>query len=366
MQDPRHCQSPPERMRSVCPAPDELCEDIRRAAGEFVRAGVAAESEARGTMEYEWVASLLRDAVKADRAAGKEDAELSAACKARLTQAGVPADAVSVIGRRKKQVIAVGVPTELSEETLTGLGRALEEICGGAMTVPQVTETEGVAVLRAVNRPRFCVSCATAGRAADPSQASGDTVRFFDDRSDRFRAVLSDGMGAGESARAASEICCAFAEKMLSAGGTTATLTRMLNSLLRTGTRERSATLDLLELDLLHGEAVFLKAGAAASYVKRGSQLFRIRSRTIPLGLMKAPDVERVRFRAEAGDVFLLFSDGVGQGAEDDAWLISALAADWGEETPADTAARLLALAREHSDGRDDMTVAIVRVLAAD
>jgi stage II sporulation protein E len=152
-----------------------------------------------------------------------------------------------------------------------------------------------------------------------------------------------------------------FLEKMLGAGNSKTTALKLLNNLVRTGGEESSATVDLLELDLLSGRATFIKSGAAPSYVKRGSNLFRIRSKTVPLGLMRTLDAEKIRFDAEPGDIIIMLSDGISQSSEDAPWLMELLAGEWEEDMDA-MAQRIVTIASKTKDRCDDLSVALVRV----
>ena len=51
-----------------------------------------------------------------------------------------------------------------------------------------------------------------------PPPVCGDHIAVFRNEQACFYALISDGMGSGEAASAASELCAAFLERMLSAG----------------------------------------------------------------------------------------------------------------------------------------------------
>ena len=98
----------------------------------------------------------------------------------------------------------------------------------------------------------------------------------------------------------------------------------MLNTFLMAKTDETFTTVDLLEVDLLSGEANFIKAGAAPSFVLRGDRLHRIESRTPPAGALRRMCAEQTSFGVREGDFVILMSDGAG--TDDDAgWLIRLL-----------------------------------------
>ena len=110
-------------------------------------------------------------------------------------------------------------------------------------------------------------------------------------------------------------------------------------------------------------DALFIKSGAAPSYFKRGSSIFRIRSETAPIGLMKNVDAEKIRVEIKSGDIVIMLSDGVCTSVEDSAWLISHLSND----PPSDMeeyAKEIVRLASKRSGLSDDVTVSVVKITA--
>ena len=183
-----------------------------------------------------------------------------------------------------------------------------------------------------------------------PLVGSGDRLRFFEAADDFQYAVLSDGMGSGEEAAAVATVCVEFLETMLTAGTGRAAALRMLNNLIRTRTAECSATVDMLVFDLLHGHAAFFKSGAAPSYIKRGGEILRVRSHTMPIGTGRTPDTERVNVEVAVGDVLVLCSDGLVGDGEEPAWLLSLLSEEATDDLDA-LATRIIAVADAAADG---------------
>ena len=144
-------------------------------------------------------------------------------------------------------------------------------------------------------------------------------------------------------------------------GAAKETLIHMLNHSIRTRREECSATIDLLELDLLRGGGVFIKSGSPPSYIKRDSSIFRIRSHTAPIGLMRSIDTERISVEIKAGDHIFMFSDGISEIAEDAPWLLLLLS-----EAPMNNlkeyAEYILSEAKKNGASGDDMTVTVIRI----
>lgn len=352
----------PEVTKNACAVPDAILEDARTAVGEAVLLGKGAKEDPYPTLEYEVASAMMRDIVRQKQAKEKDNPKAKEGVMALLKEQKISYGQVSVKGQKSKAVLVSGLYRKPSEETLAALHQGIETVCGGKFS-PFLVEHQGDGwYLFCTNRKKYTAETAVVMRSATPDQVSGDTVRYFEREDGSFCVLLSDGMGSGRGAAAVSGLCVSFLEKLLSAGCHRTTAVKLMNQTVRSLGEVGSTTLDMAELDLLHGEAVFLKAGAAASYVKRGTQLFRIRSKTIPLGLLKTPDTEKTRFSLEAGDVVILLSDGISQMPEDSTALCSVLAADWGEESLSESAGHILSAALSSGERADDMTVVLVRI----
>ena len=178
---------------------------------------------------------------------------------------------------------------------------------------------------------------------------------------DRFYAICSDGMGSGEEAKQTSEFACNFLKSSLGIGSPETAMHLLNNTLLGKG-GECSATVDIFALDTLDGSATFIKSGAAPSFVKRDSSIFRIKSSTAPIGLMKSIDSERIRVEIKGGDYVIMLSDGVSEIAEESPWLLELLTKP-AEQTPKAYAEHILTEAKKHSRSHDDMSVIVVKII---
>jgi stage II sporulation protein E len=154
---------------------------------------------------------------------------------------------------------------------------------------------------------------------------SGDSVNLFSNKKDYFYALISDGMGAGREAALTSNLCSTFLEKMLRAGNRANTSLRMLNNMMRSrsadSTSEYSSTVDLVEIDLMNGDAAFIKSGAAPSFVVRGQVVQRLQSGTVPIGILGALDVQSTPYKLKEGDTVVMISDGILQNDPDCKWI---------------------------------------------
>ena len=175
--------------------------------------------------------------------------------------------------------------------------------------------------------------------------------------------MISDGMGSGELAKETSSFVADFLERVLSTGISHNTAMYMLNHIIRRRTSECSATVDLFEMDLLGKEAVFVKSGAAPSYVKRRDSIFRVRSQTAPLGLIRTVDAEKIRVEVRAEDYVIMFSDGISQTPEDAPWLLELLSKE-PKRNIKEYADYILSEAAGHNNRKDDMSVIVMKISA--
>jgi len=120
-----------------------------------------------------------------------------------------------------------------------------------------------------------------------------------------------------------------FIQKMLMAGNRIDITLRMLNNVIRSENMgcgsECSATVDLFELDLMSGAASFVKSGAAPTYIARQGTVYKVSSRTMPVGIIKEADARITRFDTKKGDVIVMISDGCCHDSEDCPWLVEYL-----------------------------------------
>ena len=352
----------PEGAIRECEYLDAILSDIREAGAALLRSSrVGRLGEGIG-LDYELVAKLLSEAAEADRAENREDVKLGLELRKRLLDFGITSGTVAAYGTRRRWIVAGGVGWEGASADAEAIRRAFEEVAGTPLTKPAFEIKGGVVTLETKTARRFRVETCRAYRSADPGGSSGDTVGFFENREDYFYALLSDGMGCGPTAALTSGVATLFLEKMLAAGNSKTTALKLLNNLLRNCGEENAATVDLLEFDLLTGRATFIKSGAAPSYVKRGGSLFRIRSKTVPVGMMATLDAEKIRFDASPGDVIVMLSDGVSQTPEDAPWLLELLSGKW-EDDLQNVAQRIVAVASRTREHKDDLSVALIRIL---
>lgn len=202
------------------------------------------------------------------------------------------------------------------------------------------------------------------GRDAGRRPPNGDCAIRFETEDGRYYMLICDGMGTGGEASVTARLSAAFLEETLRGGASMQSALTMLNNYMRSRSMECSAGIDLMEIDRYTGEARFVKSGAAPSFVSRQGRLFRLCSKTVPIGILRALDAELIRFTLEPGDVIVMLSDGVTENFEESPWLCDMLASgSVMSAPPGEIAQRIVRAAASGGERRrDDITAAVVKI----
>ena len=353
----------PEYMRRRCQALPGIIGEINERSAEIFRLSSSFEMTEIFAMDYAAISEILRDAEEKCREENLPDEALGERIGRLLSEYGFGEGGVSVYGRRRRHIVARGFDVSGVGIGIKDLKRRIEEECGFSVAEPVIEIKEGFLTLR-TSSARSIKAIGTTHVENVGREECGDTVATFENCEDRFYALISDGMGKGRTAALTSGVASMFVKRMLSAGNCAPTVIKMLNSFVRAKPEECSATIDLMELDLLSGRVEFYKCGSAATYVKRGDNLFKLSARTVPLGILRATDTAKLSFDAQAGDVIIMMSDGIAQGDDDPAWLIDLLSNDAEDDKKA-MAKRIVAAARKQGSD-DDASVVVVELRSSD
>ena len=315
--------------------------------------------------DYRAMSELIGDALRANAEEYKPDERLTRKLAGSVGYLDLPLTGVICYGVRRKTIVAGGVDLSRVRRGAEDIRRSFEKVCGFPLETPEFSvEKTGVSMTVREAR-RYAVKWSRAGKCREGEELNGDSVAFFENGQDYFYAILSDGMGSGAEAALTSRICGVFLDKMLRAGSGKQQTIDMLNDVVRNKGIECFATVDLFELDLLSGEACFVKSGAAPSYVVRGDSVFRIESDTYPIGIVKEAKSEQISFKLLEGDVVVLLSDGVASCFDEALWVVDMLTADLKNgESLSSACERIVNGARDRGRG-GDASCAMIRIEAA-
>ena len=321
-----------------------------------------------GAPEYRALSVLLEKNMKNEVNEYSTDRELSLRLCKILTDMRLEIFGVLVYGVRKKTIYIKGNEREILLENAKMIAEAIAPLLPFLIDFDDLDvrrEGERGGALFIFEREKNSVSVVKRRVNARGEEVCGDSVAVFRNKSNRFFALLSDGMGSGSAANAISGVAVGFLGNMLSTGRLCEELVDMLNGFLcgkfQKSMTECSATLDLLELDLMNGHAVVYKCGAAPSYVYRRGRLFKLRSDSMPIGILNDVDLKKYDLELTRGDVIVMVSDGVtGEGGECP-WLFDLLAQNLPSRGLERTSDLIVKYATAKGSG-DDITVVLVRV----
>ena len=371
----------PQNIRSRCKELESIVGEINSGCATLSEAVLRGEKAGVFALDYDAMSHILAEAVEEQREDFDRAEDAEAKVRAALEKMGMYPDALFVYGQRRKYICARGIDVSRTKTDAESLRMRLESACGCALEDPLFEfyggNGRGRLSMTLTTRRRYTAerACLTASAEGDEKGAvCGDSVCMFENNRDYFYALISDGMGTGGGAAFNSGVCSLFLEKMLMAGNRTATVLRMLNGVLRSkgGARqmESSATVDLLELDLLNGRASIVKSGAAPTYIRRDGDIFKIHSKTVPIGILAAIDAQRTELEISEGDIIVLVSDGISdaalspdatsEGGSPDGWLVRLLSDEWEDDLDRMTH-KIVGRARALGS-RDDLSVIIVRI----
>lgn len=354
-------------IRDICERLPDITDEINHNCALHARQLLLCDKTEIFALDYEAISDLLAAAMSGEEREFEICAELSEKLCDALGEAEIGVRSAVVYGNRKRRVMLEAESAGVFYSRRGEIVDLVSRVCGRSFADSAVNEgSDGRAVMLLSASRAVCVEYAKRSvMAGGEDTFCGDTVSLFEDGEDRFYSFISDGMGSGRDAALTSGICAMFMQKMLASGNRCDTSLRMLNGFLRNkgggSMHECSATVDLMELDLVEGKAAFYKSGAAPTYVFRDGSLFKLRSKTVPVGIIRELDAKKISFDVCDGDVIVMVSDGVTQGKDECPWLFEMLKRCVQSEGLSHTADMIVERAR-CENGNDDISVAIIKI----
>lgn len=198
----------------------------------------------------------------------------------------------------------------------------------------------------------------------EKEKVSGDNYICRQEDEGKFVMCLSDGMGSGMEACKESEVVVELLEQFLDSGFSQETAARMVNSaLVLKGREEMFSTVDICAVDLYTGICNFLKAGAAATFIKRDHWVEAIASESLAAGLVQQIDFDKASRKLYHGDYLIMMTDGVLDAlpTEREEETMKEIIMDIQEDGPKEISRGILERVLGYSDyrARDDMTVLV-------
>ena len=216
------------------------------------------------------------------------------------------------------------------------------------------------------DEPRFVIISAISRAVKENEKISGDNFSVEEYNPNQVIMMVADGMGSGEQANKDSQSVIEFMEKFLEAGFQKEKAFSMVNGAIASQSQCCNlTTLDLCAMNLLTGDAEFIKAGAAASYLKRGGKVEEIVSDTLPLGSIEELCPMTQTIKLADSDMLVMLSDGVSDAFENiSSKRLAEVIAAYHTVNPKELSDYLLQYAISCQGGHivDDMTILVCSV----
>ncbi|MDR2655955.1 MAG: SpoIIE family protein phosphatase [Oscillospiraceae bacterium] len=204
------------------------------------------------------------------------------------------------------------------------IGLDLSELCDRVFELPCLDKAGKVLKLSLYEKASYSAEFGEKQIACGEERLCGDTLECFSDLKGMAYMILSDGMGSGPAAAVDSAMAASLISRLVKAGFNFSAALKMVNSaLLVKSVDESLATADITGIDLYTGQATFIKAGAAPTFVRRKGKAIMIEGDSLPIGILKGVDLYKKTLFLGEDDMVLMVSDGVTTRGEN--WLIAEL-----------------------------------------
>lgn len=345
-----------------CRLSSNIAEAINRGAAILAEDKFNEMRRDTSSEDFGIIAKLINEARIEDEKEKALNDALSERLSCVMSDAGLHDGVIRAFGERRPYFILAAEDESGNRITAPELKKNIEDIAEVRLGSAEFYRRGKMALMECPSEKSYRAECAVATIAGEREEISGDTACAFESASGFFYSLISDGMGSGNEAKETSSLVADFMTRALEFTSEGDTVLKILNHTIRHKRRECSATVDLFTVDLYRGDAEFLKSGAAPSYIKRGSSIFRIKSKTAPLGLMKSVDAEKIKVELESDDYVIMLSDGIAQSAEDTPWLLDLLSKP-PKRNLKEYADHILSAALKNLNRTDDMTVLVTKVI---
>lgn len=234
----------------------------------------------------------------------------------------------------------------------------------------RIDPSTGTCFITIEETPKYHITSYVAVRAKEGEEYIGDSYSFNKNSDGTYLTIVSDGMGSGPEASSESKLAVDLIEKFIESGFTHNTAIDTVNSIMamKFNEDEKFTTMDLNLIDLYTGESEFIKIGGVVSFIKRGENVFVIKSNSLPFGILDSVDISSEIVKLKHGDIIVSISDGVldidKSNVGSYSWLEEYLS--YSESNPSMLSRDILEKATALSGGKvkDDMTVLVSKIYA--
>lgn len=358
----------PKGFFSACYSFSEMQTELNNRYLSFV-ASLGAQgqvSQMQGLMcdQFRSMADILHDLAFDFDDEVNTNTEVAEACSYEAQQSGLNVlSADSCLDKFGRTTVTLTITRPRPDFNIEQFTKNLSTVIGTKLSIPELTEKEDESILTFRQSMDFDISIGAVSRATDEEDVCGDYYRSFRDADGRYITILSDGMGTGSRAAVDSAMAAELFSKLVKAGLSFDSALRIANSALLVKSSDESlATLDVVCIDLYTGKTDFMKAGAAATFIRHKDSVAQLEQASLPIGILRDISFSKATASLQKGDIILMVSDGILGDCNN--WIQHELRQWNTEKSPDDLARFILNCACERKIGKhlDDMTVIAVYV----
>ena len=259
--------------------------------------------------------------------------------------------------------VSLNIKKPHPEFNITQFTHNLITATGTKLNIPELEENGENCTLTFRQSVDLSISIGAVSRPTDDENICGDYYRSFRDCDDRYIVILSDGMGTGRRAAVDSAMAAELFSKLIKSGMSFDCALPIANAALLVKSSDESlATLDVVCIDLYTGKTDFMKAGAAATFIRHKDSVAQLEQASLPIGILKDINFSKATATLSKGDIILMVSDGIL--GDCNSWISHELKAWDTVKSPDELAEFIVNSACERKIGKhiDDMTAIAVYV----
>lgn len=322
-------------------------------------------SEIRGAVagQFAGVSDILGDLSKEFGSAMQCDNERADHIKAALAAAGFPCeDCICLINGNGRLSVELEF-AETEERIPKGLlMREVGKCCAKRFDLPVLSRAGGRIRAALCEMPLYDVEIGSDQHIANQGKLCGDCIDYFSDGFGKTYSIICDGMGTGGRAAVDGNMAVSVMGRLLRSGLTPSSALQIVNTALMIKSDDESlSTIDVASFDLYSGRLELKKAGAPATYIKKGARLIKKEMPSLPAGILNGIKFKTDSVKLSTGDLVVMVSDGVVTG--DEKWL-EKLIRSWNEGSAQELARAVVeeAIRRRAESRDDDITAVAVRL----
>ena len=356
----------PAHFTTQCAKPDEILRTINGYYHEYLSNGNAArkvmEAKQVAAEQFEGIAEMLAEMSEEISEVTLLHPKLTQKARDILIEAGEsPEEVYCILDQYDRIRVEIYQETPLKVDVRI-VTEQLSEALERQFDFPSVVTVDNMTKISFFEQAQYTLQFGVSQFNSGNNKVSGDCYEYFTDSRGFAHLILSDGMGSGGRAAVDSIMTCNFVLKLLKAGfGFNAALKLINSALLVKAGDESLATLDIGCIDLYTGNAEFLKAGAACSFLTRNGKTIMIDGSSLPMGILQGISYDKRQIKLQDGDLIVMVTDGAISITPE--WLREEITMLAGSP-PHEIAAKLASLARHRNDiPGDDITVLAARMV---